>query len=94
MLTRVVKMHFESDFVNEFQDVFKAVQPKIVAFNGCNGVQLLQDKSNKSIFFTISIWQNQDALETYRQSDLFKATWSIVKPRFKHKAEAWSLLNV
>ena len=94
MLVRVVKMHFSSVFTAEFKTIFKAVQPKIEAFEGCTAVQLLQDKHTPEIFFTISHWQDEEHLNNYRNSELFKTTWAIVKPNFQFKAEAWSLLNI
>ncbi|WP_316752097.1 antibiotic biosynthesis monooxygenase family protein [Pedobacter gandavensis] len=92
MLTRLVKMQFNPDFVTEFQESFKAIQPQIAAFKGCSSVKLLQDLANPNTFFTISIWQDEAHLEDYRRSTLFKETWTRVKPNFSAKAEAWSLL--
>lgn len=92
MLTRLVKMQFNADFVTEFQENFKAVQPQIAAFKGCSSVQLLQDSQQTNTFFTISHWQDEAHLEDYRRSPLFRETWAKVKPNFAAKAEAWSLL--
>lgn len=94
MLVRVVKMHFNASFITEFQTVFKSVHPKIANFKGCNSVKLLQDHAQPEIFFTISHWQDEEHLNNYRNSELFKTTWAIVKPNFKTKAEAWSLLDI
>lgn len=93
MLVRLVKMHFSTTFAAEFKTVFKSVQPKIVSFKGCTAVQLLQDHSNPEIFFTISHWEDEDHLNAYRNSELFKSIWASVKPNFRFKAEAWSLLD-
>lgn len=93
MLVRLVKMHFNASFITEFKTVFKAVQPKIASFKGCASVQLLQDPTHPEVFFTISHWQDEEHLNNYRNSELFKSTWAIVKPNFKIKAEAWSLLD-
>lgn len=93
MLIRVVKMQFNPDFIAGFKITFASVQPKIAAFKGCSKVQLLQDQSNPEIFFTISHWQDEAHLNAYRDSELFKTTWAMVKPNFKIKAEAWSLLD-
>ncbi|MFA4868463.1 MAG: antibiotic biosynthesis monooxygenase family protein [Pedobacter sp.] len=93
MLIRIVKMHFNAAFVSEFSTIFKSVQPKIESFDGCSSVQLLQDQNDPEIFFTISHWNDEQHLNAYRQSDLFKTTWAVVKPNFKVKAEAWSLLD-
>lgn len=93
MLVRVVKMHFSPAFIAEFQILFKSVQPKIATFRGCTSVQLLQDQNNPEIHFTISHWIDEAHLNAYRNSELFKTTWAIVKPNFKIKAEAWSLVE-
>lgn len=93
MLTRVVKMTFLPAFTEEFTAVFKDVQPKIAASFGCSGVSLLQDKSDATVFFTISYWDDEDALNNYRHSELFTVTWAKVKPHFSARVEAWSLLN-
>lgn len=85
-------MHFSADFVAEFKILFQSLQTKIAAFEGCQSVQLLQDESNPELLFTISKWSNATQLDNYRQSEFFKQTWAIVKPNFKYKAEAWSLL--
>ncbi|WP_199141016.1 putative quinol monooxygenase [Pedobacter sp. ASV12] len=91
MLVRVVKMHFEPGFIDDFKTLFSGVKSKIKASEGCEEVKLLQHESEPSIFFTISYWQSAYHLEKYRNSDLFKETWAKVKPNFAHKAEAWSL---
>lgn len=93
MLVRVVKMHFSTSFIDEFKSIFMATKAKIASFEGCNGVKLLQHETIPEIFFTISNWENTQALENYRNSDLFKNTWARVKPQFISKAEAWSLIE-
>ncbi|WP_113662470.1 putative quinol monooxygenase [Pedobacter nanyangensis] len=93
MITRLVKLEFSESFVENFKWLFTQVNTKISSFEGCVGVDLLQHETDKNVFFTISKWQNADALENYRQSDLFKHTWAQVKPHFVKKAEAWSLLD-
>jgi len=46
------------------------------------------DKDN--ILFTYSKWNTPEDLENYRNSELFKETWSYVKQLFEARAEAWS----
>ena len=94
MLVRVVKMQFNTNFVEEFKMMFNTVSDKIANFEGCTGVKLLEHATEKSIFFTISNWKSAQHLENYRNSDLFKSTWAKVKPHFSIKAEAWSLLEL
>ena len=93
MITRLVKLEFSELFIEDFKQLFTQVNIQIASFEDCMGVNLLQHETDKNVFFTISKWKNADALENYRQSDLFKRTWAQVKPHFVKKAEAWSLLD-
>lgn len=93
MITRLVKLEFSELFIEDFKQLFTQANIQIASFEGCMGVNLLQHETDKNVFFTISKWKNADALENYRQSDLFKRTWAQVKPHFVKKAEAWSLLD-
>ncbi len=94
MIVRIVKMTFHPDKVEEFLSVFEEVKNKIASFSGCRHLELWQDNVNKNILFTYSIWEDEQALNHYRFSELFKTTWSRTKILFKKKAEAWSLNKV
>ena len=93
MITRVVKMTFKTESVQGFKEIFYASQKLIRAFDGCNRVDLMRDLNNECVFFTLSFWDSEEDLNAYRQSYLFKNTWSKVKPLFSEKAEAWSLIS-
>jgi heme-degrading monooxygenase HmoA len=41
--------------------------------------------------FTVSIWESEDDLNAYRNSELFENTWAKTKVLFNDKPEAWSL---
>lgn len=90
MIHRIVKMHFLPEKINEFQEIIKASNQRIRNFPGCKSLTILRDIHNENIFFTLSTWENEQALETYRASGLFKETWANTKKLFAKKAEAWS----
>ncbi|RZK11884.1 MAG: antibiotic biosynthesis monooxygenase [Flavobacterium sp.] len=94
MITRIVKMTFDPAFVTDFPKVFDKVKTRIAASAGCKGVELHQDISNNTSFFTISHWETEDALNIYRGSLLFKETWGVVKQHFTEKPAAWSLKSI
>jgi heme-degrading monooxygenase HmoA len=94
MIVRIVRMEFVPEKVNEFIELFTGTRHKIASFEGCKGVQLLNDIQAGNVFFTHSLWETEDALEKYRRSDLFKDTWTKTKAMFGGKPEAWSLKNV
>ncbi len=91
MIKRIVKMSFKEGEISAFIANFKANKNHIKAFEGCQHVELLQDKSTPNIFFTFSIWDRPEALENYRHSELFRGIWAKTKPMFNAKPEAWSL---
>ena len=91
MLIRIVKLSFQPDKINDFVAAFETRKQLIGNFEGCAGVDLLRDINQPNIFFTYSKWQNEAALEKYRQSELFQTTWDEVKQLFNGKPEAWSV---
>jgi heme-degrading monooxygenase HmoA len=92
MIKRIVKMTFREEAVQTFvTDVFEQSKVHIRSFEGCRHMELLQHKSRTNILFTLSIWENEDALNAYRASALFADTWAKTKALFAEKAEAWTL---
>ena len=84
-------MTFEPTKVEAFRALFDEYKTKIKASEGCHELKLMQDSSSSNIFFTYSEWENEESLNKYRYSDLFKMVWSQAKILFSSKAEAWSL---
>lgn len=91
MIKRIVKMTFQPDQVPVFLDIFETSKNLIRQFPGCQHVELLRLTEVNNVFFTFSLWENELALESYRQSDLFRTTWSKTKVLFTDKPVAWSL---
>ncbi|MDP1726583.1 MAG: antibiotic biosynthesis monooxygenase family protein [Bacteroidota bacterium] len=91
MINRIVRMSFEPDKVADFLQVFEQAKEKIAAFEGCEGLTLLRDAHQAHVMFTYSYWRDQDCLNKYRFSDLFKDTWAKTKIHFNDKPLAWSL---
>lgn len=90
MITRIVKLEVHADAADRFEALFEAVCQAIHACPGCRGLELLSDGSG--VFFTISKWDSEQALNAYRDSHLFKTTWASVKPLFISKPLAWTLV--
>ena len=47
--------------------------------------------NNPEIFFTYSYWNDEQDLENYRKSELFKTVWAKTKMFFNDKPLAWSV---
>lgn len=92
MITRLVKMNFRPESIQEFIQLFESVREDIKASPGCLQLDLLQDKNHKEVFFTYSLWSGEYDLNTYRESPLFKKTWSETKMLFNAKPEAWTTI--
>lgn len=79
----------------QFLDIFDGVKAQIRAREGCLGLEVLRSGDNEHIsVWTISLWENEVALNQYRESPLFIKTWSAVKPLFSGKARAWTLTSI
>ena len=84
-------MSFQEDLVGKFLDHFNENKTAIRSFEGCKLLELYRDKNNPNQFFTYSYWENEDYLESYRNSDLFSNVWAETKVLFNAKPEAWSV---
>ena len=92
MIKRIVKMTFREDAVETFVSVvFEQSKRHIRAFPGCLHMELLRSAKQPNVLFTLSHWENEAALETYRASELFEGTWAKTKALFDGKPEAWTL---
>lgn len=91
MLIRIVKMTFMADKVDAFTALFEERKEKIRSFPGCTHLELWQDNVHQHVFFTYSVWQQEEDLAHYRNSAFFKDTWTQTKQLFSAKAEAYSI---
>jgi heme-degrading monooxygenase HmoA len=94
MIIRIVKLTFKPEFIADFIKIFDESKTLISNFEGCQQVELLNDITNKNIFFTYSYWQDENALNTYRESELFKNVWAKTKILFDDKPNAWSVEKI
>lgn len=92
MLTRIVRMEFRPEETTAFHDIFDRSKSQIRQFPGCLKLELLSDAGNPAVRYTLSVWESAEALEAYRQSELFARTWAATKALFGAKPQAFSLL--
>ena len=90
MIKRIVKLTFRSSEIAAFRAIFEASKNAIRAREGCLHVELLRSHHQPAVFFTLSYWESEAALEAYRQSELFQNTWAQTKILFADRPEAWS----
>ncbi len=86
-------MTFQPDAADDFMGIFNGYKDQIEDSEGCNGVKVFRDAGKQNVFFTISEWDSEEALNAYRHSELFEQVWGKAKNYFDAKPEAWSLLG-
>ncbi len=91
MLIRYVRMTFQEDKTEVFQEIFETSKDKIKAMAGCQYLELLRDINQPNIFMTHSHWESETDLNNYRDSELFKTTWAKTKVLFAEKPLAFSV---
>jgi autoinducer 2-degrading protein len=94
MITRFVKLTFDPAKVEEFLKLFHSTKEAIQSSKGCIEVKLMHDIANSNIFFTVSRWESEDDLNTYRSSALFDGVWTQTKQYFGDKPQAWSVTEI
>ena len=91
MLIRIVKMTFNPEETTSFLEMFGQIKDKIRNVEGCEYLELMEDYDDPNSYSTYSKWRDEQALEAYRQSDLFDGVWAKTKAMFASKPIAFSL---
>ena len=91
MITRIVKLEFEENRIDDFLTFFETIKHRVNEFPGCFGMKLYQDVDRPWVVMTYSHWESQEALDSYRNSSTFGEVWPTIKPWFSAKPEAWSV---
>ncbi len=94
MIKRIVKLTFQPELLPDFMAIFQESKDNIRAFEGNLHLELLRDVAQQNVLFTLSFWENEEALERYRQSELFKTTWAKTKVLFADRPKAWTVEEV
>ncbi|MDG2209054.1 MAG: antibiotic biosynthesis monooxygenase [Flavobacteriales bacterium] len=94
MITRVVRMSFSVDTLDQFEALFAKHQDAISAVSGCQKVELQAELGAPQIRVTISQWDSLEALDAYRKSALFGEVWPATKLLFSAPPTAHSFVAV
>lgn len=92
MITRIVRMEFAPDQVTTFLEVFASSRHLIRHFPGVHRLELHRDATLENVYYTLSEWEDEAALEAYRTSPLFAQVWAQTKVLFSGKPQAFSLV--
>ena len=90
MLIRIVRMTFEPVHAPVFIALFEQTADLIRQQPGCWHLALWQDAEQPHIFCTHSHWDDQAALDAYRNSALFGQVWPATKRLFSQPPLAFS----
>ena len=91
MIKRIVRMEFRPDAVQDFLQVFNETCDQIRAFPGILKLELHRDTTQDHVFYTLSHWENEAALHTYRDSTLFRGVWPRTKALFAAPPQTFTL---
>lgn len=90
-MLRIIRMEFQPEKLADFLAVFNDSKQQIRAFAGCQYLALYSDPRNGNVRYTYSIWKSEEALNVYRNSELFIRTWAATKVLFAAKPQAFSM---
>jgi quinol monooxygenase YgiN len=90
MIKRIVKMEFLEENCDDFVEFSGEIKEAISNFEGCKELKILRDTKQRTIFFTCSVWESEEYLNKYRESDFFNNVWPKAKKWFSAKPLAWS----
>lgn len=94
MIKRFVKLTIRKEATREFLELFEASKKKIMASRGLRHLELLRDLDDERVFITFSIWDTEEDLNAYRQSQIFLQIWEKVGELFDAEPEAHSTRHI
>ena len=93
-LVRIVRLTLAPAHVSDFMEMFNSIKSSIRSTAGCLHLELLQDTVHPNIVTTYSLWEDEAALNAYRQSQLFTEVWPKTKAMFAGPPVAFSSRQV
>jgi quinol monooxygenase YgiN len=87
-------MTFHPESVGIFLENFDEHKISIRSYPGCQHLELWKDQSAENIFMTYSIWESEEVLNKYRDSELFKTVWRFTKALFSEKPQVFSTKKI
>ncbi len=84
-------MTFKTENIPSFERIFRDSSATIRASKGCRHLELYRDMHHPNTFFTYSLWDTEQDLENYRNSEFFREVWGRTRQLFSEKPRAWSL---
>lgn len=96
MIARIVTMTFKENEINNFVLLFNEYKTQIKNSTGCISLTLIQKLDHPTEISTLSYWENEDYLNNYRNSDIFKQVWPQTKLLFSSppKAISYEILTI
>ncbi len=91
MIKRLVRLEFQEAFIQDFKFVYEKHLVYMKSLPSCQSLDFYNERGNPHIFFTISVWESEEALDNYRSSEYFRDIWGRIKPWFQAKPQAWTL---
>jgi len=90
MIVRLVTMNFAEGNLDTFLTVFNKYKSRIRGSEGCEYLSLIQNTDNPNEISTLSHWTDEESLNNYRNSKVFKEVWPQTKPLFTCPPKATS----
>lgn len=91
---RIVRLTLAPERLDDFMYMFNNIKSRIRNTAGCLHLELLQDTRFPNIVTTYSHWDNESALNAYRDSAFFKEVWPATKDMFAAPPVAFSSRQV
>ena len=83
MIKRLVRLHFKEESIEIIKDFLKDKVVGIRSVDGCEYLEIWQDKNDPSVMFSYSHWESEDHLNAYRKSEFFGTVWPFLKSHFQ-----------
>lgn len=94
MITRITKFQVKPELSEEFESFVHQFKDELMSTEGCRHFDILKDKENNKQLFMFMIWQEDDFLDQFRQSDLNKLLVGKLNYFSEKEPSSWTVETV
>lgn len=94
MITRITKFQIEPTQRKAFSEFMKQFKDELISADGCRHFDVLRDKNDDLNLFMFMIWDSDEKLEKFRNSDLNKLLIKKIDSFSKGEPSSWTVETV
>ncbi len=87
-------MTLKEAHVDSFKKRIPIISIEVRRVSGCMHNDIFRDKNKDNVFYSYTIWNSEEDIEKYLNSQYYKEIWNDLWDYFKIEPQAWKIDNI